>query len=272
MAATLQRMDHLKERARAAAPRAFMRARALKQWHHLPGLAAPASALTRLVPRGGTAIDAGANLGSYAYWIARRAWVVHAFEPNPHIFAQMAREVPGNVVPHNCGLSDREGTALLHIPAGGHGEASLEQLDGPLRSVPVRLRTLDAFVEQTAISTLSFIKIDVEGHEESLLAGAQESLMAHKPLLFIEIEERHNAGGLKRISESLGALGYYDQAYLKRGQVRALTDFDPDRDQAVERLGTPEYVHNFIFRGAPRKEAAQRNMPFREVLRQVHRD
>ena len=69
----------------------------------------------------------------------------------------------------------------------------------------VELRTLDSY----GFEDVAFIKIDVEGHEEAVLAGAGDTLVRAKPVLLIEIEERHNPGGLDRIAKRLSRIGVF---------------------------------------------------------------
>ena len=56
-----------------------LRIRGHRNRRSLHGLGAPASLLAELVVPGTTALDVGANLGLYTYWIAKRAGAVHAF-------------------------------------------------------------------------------------------------------------------------------------------------------------------------------------------------
>lgn len=81
-----------------------------------------------------------------------------------------------------------KGTAELHIPladeASGYfdvvnrgipivsGFASLEKAVGQYQSINVPVRRLDDY----GFTEVSFVKIDVEGHESSVLDGARETL------------------------------------------------------------------------------------------------
>ena len=69
-----------------------------------------------MVPRGGTAIDVGANLGFFAYAFSNIAdWVV-AFEPNPD-YAFFARwMLRGRAEVHQLALSDGSGQGTLYVP------------------------------------------------------------------------------------------------------------------------------------------------------------
>lgn len=210
----------------------------------LSGFYAPGSALSSLVPAGKIAIDAGANVGNYAYWIARSASEVVAFEPQPALANRLAASGIPRLTVHNCALSDDSGIAELHIPPPSHqGEASLTQLDAAASVVKVPLATLDSF----NLSDIGFFKIDVEGHEEPLLHGAEETLRRSSAVIFIEIEERHNPGGLSRIIKWLANLGYTDVHFRQHGSMHQIDGFDVERDQLQQQPRTAAYANNFLF-------------------------
>lgn len=209
----------------------------------LYGTYAPAAALVALVPTDRMAVDAGANFGVYCWFIAQAAPQVHAFEPQPHHFARLRRAEPANVTIHPEALSDHDGVAQLHVPTLD-GEASLRELTVPATSVDVTLRTLDSY----GFTDIGFFKIDVEGHEEALLRGSAQTLGRSNATVFVEIEERHNPGGLTRIVEWFASLGYDEVTFLREGVLHPFVGFDLARDQAQARIGTANYVNNFVFR------------------------
>ncbi len=77
--------------------------------------------LASLVPRGGTAVDIGANRGFYAYALSDIADRVVAFEPNPD-YAVFARwMLRGRAEVHAVALSDKSGRGTLHVPLSEDG-------------------------------------------------------------------------------------------------------------------------------------------------------
>ena len=229
--------------------KAAMRLRAVKNRRDLFGLYAPAELLTGLVPNGSIAVDAGAAHGLYAYFIAKRASVVHAFEPNPHMFARLDAGAGRKIVTHAVALSDRTGLATLHVPPAGFGEASLHQhpeRGDELMTVEVETRTLDSF----RLHGVGLLKADVEGHEMSLLRGGETTLRACMPTLFLELEERHTPGILGETRAFLKGLGYRSEHYLQHGRMRPMNEFDLERDQLAksDEPSSPDYACNFLFR------------------------
>ena len=63
------------------------------------------------------------------------------------------------------------------------------------------MKTLDSF----HMSSVSFIKIDVEGYELDVLQGAQETLQHDLPLLYVEI---HREALIPHVTAFLEAMGY----------------------------------------------------------------
>src|SRR5437870_6468533 len=80
--------------------------------------------LAELVPRGGIAVDVGANVGFFAYALADIADRVLAFEPNPDyaFFARWMLRDRAEV--HEVALSDASGRGTLYVPLSDQGVPS----------------------------------------------------------------------------------------------------------------------------------------------------
>jgi hypothetical protein len=50
-------------------------------------------------------------------------------------------------------------------------------------------------------SDVDLIKVDVEGHEESVLAGGMRTIEINRPVLIVEIEQRHIKKPIEEVSE-----------------------------------------------------------------------
>src|SRR6266550_8658296 len=79
--------------------------------------------LTELVPRGGIAVDVGANVGFFAYALADIADRVVAFEPNPD-YAFFARwMLRGRAEVYELALSDKASRMTFYVPLSDRGVA-----------------------------------------------------------------------------------------------------------------------------------------------------
>jgi len=129
-------------------------------------------------------VDAGANEGDYAAEVVERLGPrvqLHCFEPGSQAFGILERRLDArpNVKLHRAALGDREGTATLHLYRQDTGHASLYERDAhyfPNEAAgqeDVEVTTLDIFAGDSGLDRISFLKIDVEGHEVSVLEGAR---------------------------------------------------------------------------------------------------
>jgi FkbM family methyltransferase len=142
------------------------------------------------VPRGALAIDVGAHIGVMSLLMSKRYTQVVALEPNPSCVNRLQRTMPGNVLVVAAAAGDQGGAAELRVPRhSGRAVAALGSLvartdndaDAQTRRV-VKLR-LDDFVSDP----VDFLKIDVEGFEPEVLAGAQR-ILSGRPVVLIEAE------------------------------------------------------------------------------------
>lgn len=197
-------------------------------------------------------IDVGANRGVYAYPLSRIGARVELFEPNPvctRILASWVTHNP-NVRLYPVALSDQDGAAELHIPIDHAGvehdaSASIEKSGiGHFHQLVVPLATLDSF----QFRQVALIKIDVEGHEYSVLQGAQKTIASEKPALLIEIERRHVTYPFLATFNWLHDQGY-SCFFLDAGILHPIDEFVLDRDQSIENLGkkNAKYINNFLF-------------------------
>lgn len=239
----------IKQVAKAAIPDGMLLKRrmrlALADGHEL-------SAVLKL-SNGGVFIDVGANVGAWSAVAAGAFRQVQAFEPNSALATMIRPLLPKNVIVHNVALSDEDGTATLFVPLidglAIAARASLEAgANGAAKTFPqqVNKRTIDSY----AFSQVDVIKIDVEGHEASVLRGAEATLRRERPALVVEIEERHHEGGSEAIIGWVGAQGYACFFYADENIVRFdsgdIVRLQQTRQSKVGKRAKG-YINNFIF-------------------------
>lgn len=148
---------------------------------------------------GGTYLDVGAYIGTHSIFFAKHCEASHviAFEPRGNCFKELVANVQLNrlesdITTHEFALSDAAGSVRV-------------SLDGQRHDLPTR--RLDDF----QLRDVSLIKIDVEGMEPRVLAGARRLLLENWPVVFAE-------AGTDEELRSLTAV-LYDFQYEATGRV-----------------------------------------------------
>ncbi len=186
----------------------------------------------RIAGSAAAVLDVGANIGAFTLPIARLLGAegrVLAIEPTDYAFTKLRRnlqlnpELAARVTPVQALLVDREAREAVKPegiyaswPVGGAAAGTHPLHLGARKSVGgAQAVTLDRLVRESAAlggRGIAAIKIDVDGHEAQVLAGAGETLRRHRPLMLIEIapyiqDERPN--GLQEVLDRLAETGYH---------------------------------------------------------------
>ena len=157
-------------------------------------------------------IDIGANNGIFSLFMSRYSAKVIAFECNPGLISKLSRNMPKNVQLNCVALSHGTGVSELRYDPLNTGIGTIESqntlLNNPgiksIKTIQVPTRCLDDY----DLQNVSFVKIDVEGHELQCLMGAKLLLETSRPVLLVEIEERHCPGNLNKVPQYLSCYGY----------------------------------------------------------------
>ncbi len=224
-----------------------------KYWYcFIRGYIEPEMALLKkIIKPTSIAIDIGGNRGIYSYYISKLCKRIEIFEPNPtcfNILESWASSIEGINV-HNLALSNEEGISKLFIPIDLNGvehdsSGSIQKnTSSNSRFEMVELQRLDAF----RFEKIDFIKIDVEGHELSVLEGAKQIINDYKPALLVEIEQRHNKEPIEEIFnfiKSYGYMGYFFHA----GFLENIATFNKLIHQKEKNFNSNDlYINNFLF-------------------------
>ena len=182
-------------------------------------------ALTTLVKPGMVVYDVGANVGFTAMIAARLVGAggrVICFEPQPGCSNVLRLNASLNGFSHVMlraeALGDSDGSALFvvsenstfsHLAAvGDTGEARGE--------IRVELRRLDTLLDGSGLPRPDLVKIDVEGAELQVLAGAASMLRLLKPVVLIELHGTNDG-----VANCLSAAGYATHVVGSRDDIRA---------------------------------------------------
>lgn len=181
------------------------------------------------IPRGTTAIDAGANIGIVTSQLCRAVGpggAVHAIEPLPANVARLGELKRDNNLDQltisACALSDEDGSAVLRTQTadGTSAYASLTASWNNAGTMSVPTRVLDDIVPSD--TPVGFIKLDVEGAESLALDGATRILTADRPLVFCEFNDtilRDAGSSSKELLSKFEGLGYAPGAEFPQGDA-----------------------------------------------------
>ena len=155
-------------------------------------------AIKKLIKKDDIVFDAGANIGIlsavYSHLVGNNG-KVYSFEPISETFFQLKETLAlnrcDNAIPIKIALSDKHGSAEMQIfDKSLSGLSSLAKPEYPAynsTSVPIKTETLDNICAEFRITGIDFLKIDVEGFEKEVLAGAGE-LLKNNMIKFIQFE------------------------------------------------------------------------------------
>jgi len=138
--------------------------------------------------------DVGAHVGETAarYRALFPGALIHSFEPFPESYESLrsAFRSDPRVIPHNVAVAEETGTGKLHVNRASVTNSLLESdrrgddywgknlldTDGELA---IKTLSLDEFCRAEGIEHVDVLKIDVQGAEYAVLAGARKLLERH---------------------------------------------------------------------------------------------
>jgi FkbM family methyltransferase len=143
--------------------------------------------------------DVGSNIGYYSWLLKTRNpdLELRMFEPDPHnvrlLEDTMRLNEPSSTTLRPVAVSDRVGSIELTIDDLTGASSTLERVETSfcqqhwnVRGVSVTVPGVTIDSERSTTSPVHLIKIDVEGHEASVLRGARETLRRDQPIIVSE--------------------------------------------------------------------------------------
>lgn len=172
--------------------------------------------LREYLPKGGVVIDVGANLGFTALLFAKNVGAdgkIFAFEPSPPVYAKLLQVVEKNQLTNvqcfnlGCGMERRRETLLVPASSGNATikRSSLRSLEA-CREIDIEIDALDHVILPLT-PKVDFLKIDTEGFEDQVLAGAEEVVARYRPVVYIELSQEYGDSSARAIAW-LRARGY----------------------------------------------------------------
>ncbi|HEY1265364.1 MAG TPA: FkbM family methyltransferase [Terriglobales bacterium] len=175
--------------------------------------------------RGGTLLDIGANVGLFTLLLADRVEHAILFEPNPLAAARARENMQLNRL--NCEVVEMaasdQGGEVIFENAGGASPVNrtVVGFSTSLPIITVQRQALDSFLAERRLAVpVSVVKIDVEGHENSVLYGMRSCMREMRPLIMFEYLARTN---LRETFEIFAGAGYRVLAFSQSGKLEPAT-------------------------------------------------
>jgi FkbM family methyltransferase len=178
-----------------------------------------------IVHAGDVVLDIGANIGAHTLPFASlvgRDGRVYAFEPTQYAYEKLSRNVKANpiVAPnielvHAMLVSESSNAIAPQVYSSWpliKEEGLHEQHRGKLKSTAdAEIMTVDEFVARGRIDRIDFVKLDVDGNEAGVLAGAANTLRSFRPRVLMEWAPylfQANSAVMQQVLSNFIALGY----------------------------------------------------------------
>jgi FkbM family methyltransferase len=161
-------------------------------------------------PRG-CAVDVGANFGCWTLPLAKVSHSVVAIEPQDSVYALLERSVAANRL-SNVRLYRHAAGSYPHVTqipmldietSYNFGGVQVGKSYYDSDTEFIKVEPLDVTVMGERVS---FIKIDVEGHEKEVLEGAEHIIRVCRPILFVERD--HPDTDQEALREQIEGMGY----------------------------------------------------------------
>jgi len=151
---------------------------------------------------GDVVFDVGANIGAHTLHFARLVGAegrVYAFEPTDYASAKLRANLGLNpqlagrvVLEQRCLVANVAEPLPLTLysrwpVARGYTNLNADHLGKPETLEGATAITADGYCESVNLQRLDFVKIDVDGHELSVMRGFQRFLSRFKPIILIEL-------------------------------------------------------------------------------------
>lgn len=167
-------------------------------------------------------IDVGVNIGHTLLNFARLSpgGKIFGFEPDSVNYQKAERNIGlndfGNISLIKKGVGSKTATARLYrVNEDNAGMNRILDCSADLHNEfdfdEIEIIKLDDFAVENELAQIDLIKIDVEGYELKVLEGAENSLRAYAPTLFIELDDdnlRDQGDSAEKVILFLERFGY----------------------------------------------------------------
>jgi FkbM family methyltransferase len=227
-------------------------------WNNLPDQEYELLLLKYFLTEETVFFDVGANAGVYSYQASHYTEKsnIYAFEPIPDTY-KIVKKALNKINLYNLAFSNAiEQKRKFKIPivqskkldTRGTLNTEYAEIDETtFKIIEVNTTTLDEFIKNHPLKRLDYLKIDVEGHENEVIKGGTNVISSFKPILQVEIEQRHHPFPISDIIDSVKELGYKCYYFDNKEHILKELNANPSGFQDIKAIKTKNYTNNFYF-------------------------
>lgn len=199
-------------------------------------------------------LDVGANIGNHTYFLQKKFEKICCFEVSPNISKVLKINTSNfkNVEVFDFGLSNKNENVVLTTFENNIGGTRISETSNVSDGFPVRL-----YDSLNTGYVVSFIKIDVEGHELEVLEGMSSTLKRFKPIIAFEfnnVDQNQKNIDLIQFLRNLGYIFYstpyisyeYSKSQYLKQRLLELLGFDYNKLILVDPVSERK-MFNLIF-------------------------
>jgi FkbM family methyltransferase len=189
-------------------------------------------------------IDIGAAVGMYSFFWAGLCKCVYAFEAVPPVFDRLCETAARkpNIIPFQLAVSDYEGQTEFWVDDKRLSNSSFSNLVGG-QQISVNVTTIDSH----GFGPISFMKVDVEGHELAVLRGAGYTIERYHPTIMCEIYPKFNDGPVIETFKHLFERGYKCFYNIRGEGLHPVSSPEHGTDVASDETLIPLHDGDFLF-------------------------
>jgi FkbM family methyltransferase len=209
--------------------------------------------------------DVGANIGSYTLFLKGHIanGAIYSFEPVPETYRELQKNITDNTHIYNIGFGNEPGKGTLYNASNTvaseiatmHKDVLTDAFEiNEFTTISFDIDTIDNFCSSKNISTIDFLKLDVEGNELAILQGATKMLDTNN-IKIIQFEiNAHNVYSRVFLRDFYLLLKDFDLYRLNRNSLVSLGQYQPINEiftaqniVAVHKTLSPKINSKFIW-------------------------
>lgn len=206
--------------------------------------------------------DIGSNVGSYIRLAEPilQPQNIYAFEPNHTLYQRLKRLFP-KINLFEIALSDENKMADFKVPFVNNQEKNargtlctdFSEIDeNKFILERVQVKTLENWMADKNIQKIDYIKVDVEGNEMKTLRGAKTVIQKFRPILMVEMEQRHHQTALQDLVQEIESWGFSAKFVDRENySLTPVTDHVFISQKVAEIEDKTRYINNLIFTPNP---------------------